>query len=126
PAKRQRGQHLRKEPAAEPELKEPGGETSGRRRSREHPDPEEKPRHDPGRVRVGQQRGPDGVDDLHADDEGNRAAEEKTCSVSRSPGPDHFWKKRKRLTAEGPREKKSPEMRGRAQSSSEAPPRSSG
>ncbi len=117
---------LREGTAPDPQEVEPGRESPRAGRAREQAQPEDEPRRNPGRVRVRQERGTDRAHDLDGGNERDRAAEEEGRGGPRSPGPDHFWKKRKRFTADGPREKKSPEMSGRAQSSSEAPPRSSG
>src|SRR2546429_451322 len=80
----------------------------------------------PGGVGVREQRRPDRADEVDRDEERDAAADDECRGFPGSPRRGHFRKNRKRLTAEGPSEKKSPEASGRAQSSSETPPRSSG
>ena len=99
-------------------------EASGRGRSRDDEEAEEEAREKPAWIPVGQEQRPDRSRQVHGRDEGRGHTDEN--GRAGSPRGGHFWKKRKRLTAEGPSEKKSPDRRGRAQSSSKAPARSSG
>ncbi len=138
---RQRTQRLARGGNPAPEDERSGRGASGEHREHEDDEPEKQARDGPGGIGVGQERRADPADGVDTDDEGRRGGPgEAPCGrplrvapATRSfrredarPRVAHFWKNRKRLTAEGPREKKSPERSGRAQSSSETPPRSSG
>ncbi len=101
---------------------------AGRGRPGGDPDAEQKTGRRPGGLGVRKERRPDPPRQRDRRDEAGRESDEEGLAGSRAPRGlrRHFWKKRKRLTEEGPSEKKSPERRGRAQSSSEIPARSSG
>jgi len=105
------------------------GDGAGRRGGGNQTESESEPRPRPPGVRVDQQAGPKKPGEIDGRHEGRRDADEDGRAGSRvgaSPRAAHFWKKRNRLTAEGPSEKKSPERSGAAHTSSDTPASSSG
>ena len=129
-AERDRRELLGRPGRARPRQKPGRRHRSGRGGSRGHGQTEEQTGRRPRGFGIREERRSDPSRERDGRHERRRASDEKSqAEAPRGPprGPRrHFWKKRKRLTDDGPSEKKSPERRGRAQSSSESPARSSG
>ena len=110
-----------RERAAGEDPEERGGGDSRRAGARPDAQPEQEARQRPGRVHVEKKRRPREPHEIDGGDEGGGDSDEdgRAGFPGRpDPPPGHFWKKRKRLTAEGPSEKKSPDRSGAATSSS--------